>query len=536
MKSPAHPAARALACVVCAGVAGCGNAPHEEPAPPRPATVSLAIGSTEVDEAANPRVPVRVNLDANAASPVTVELEFQGTATPGSDYALDRQSVTVPASAASATAEIDVYRDFDEELDETVEVRLGVISGFALAGTPNAATLTIRDGGAAVFEEPEKPEEPGPPPGLELFPLAFTLAEPGVLLLLVPLNSSGDTAPLVVESSTDWRFLNDVQTLATVDVESSTDPVDPFLQPLAVAMPRVGLAARQAYYLRAYLGAAPSSDAFGSNAPNLFFDGFTTDASGRVAVRCIAPARTAAEGGDPLFDEQWHLVNTGQAAFSDRGGVPGADLRMSGAIAADLSGAGVKLAVVDSGLETCHPDLAANARENGSYNFAYSRMARFGARVDEPYYFSLLGDHGTSVAGIAAAAADNGLGGRGVAPEVSLVGFNPAEAFDVGDPELRNDFEVALLQSLGGSSAAPDSASVDVFNMSFGIEAPGSNSPEEFVRLYRMATTELRSGRGALYAKAAGNDFERCRRFHPLNPGDRLHRVERGSRPRTCRG
>ena len=72
-----------------------------------------------------------------------------------------------------------------------------------------------------------------------------------------------------------------------------------------------------------------------------------------------------------------------------------------------------------------------------------------------------MGDHGTSVAGVAAAAADNGLGGRGVAPGVRLVGFNPMEAGrpDAEDPEAA--FETAMLLSLGGGDSAPDSASED---------------------------------------------------------------------------
>ena len=74
------------------------------------------------------------------------------------------------------------------------------------------------------------------------------------------------------------------------------------------------------------------------------------------------------------------------------------------------------------------------------------------------------------MAGIAAAAAANGLGGRGVAPEVTLVGFNPAAAA-LGDPDA------ALFRSLGGSENDPDSASVDIFNMSYGTVVPERESP-----------------------------------------------------------
>ena len=248
----------------------------------------------------------------------------------------------------------------------------------------------------------------------------------------------------------------------------------------------------------------------GATYSNVVANSFATDAEGRLAVRCEAPERAPAAGAaDPLFDQQWHLVNTGQTAFSDRGGLAGADLRMTGAIGAGHDGAGVKLAVVDSGLEVCHPDLAANTAAGGSFNFGAE--SRPGAASDDPFNIMAFGDHGTAVAGVAAAVADNGLGGRGVAPAVTLVAFNPLEAV----PEEENgDFEMAaeisMIKSLGGSASDPDSASVDVFNMSFGAEYPGQNASEEFSRVFRTGTRELRDGRGAVYVKAAGNAFSVC--------------------------
>ena len=52
--------------------------------------------------------------------------------------------------------------------------------------------------------------------------------------------------------------------------------------------------------------------------------------------------------------------------------------------------------------------------------------------------------------------------------------------------------------------------------MSFGFEIPSANSDPDFARLFRMGATDLRSGRGALYVKAAGNEFGLCDP-HPLN-------------------
>lgn len=508
-------AAALLASLVASSLAGCGGGSHEGPQPSRPAVVSLVVrGDVDLEEAANAKVPLRVELDAFAAEPVTVHLDIAGTATSGSDYALAPRTVTIPASGSSATAEIDIYRDFDEEADETIEVALGAITGNAQAGQPASVTLTIRDAGPGSIEPAEYEAA-----ALQVFPFGYTVTEFGVVLAVFAVNSltSGETVSLVAEWSTDPRFQTDVRSLGEAEIDSDHHQlVFPNLHVFTV--PAFELVPNEIYYVRARLGEVPS-DGSGRGAPNIFFDGFATGADGAVVVRCNAPSRTASAGIDPLFTEQWHLLNTGQTAFSDRGGVPGADLRMSSTRAADLSGTGVKLAVVDSGLETCHPDLAANAAGRGSYNFAYDRMRAVGAVRDEPFRFGLFADHGTSVAGIAAAVADNGLGGRGVASAATLVGFNlsEAEVIGLGGEEPAVGFETALLLSLGGSDSAPDSASVDVFNMSFGAESPNENSREEFVRLLKMATAELRSGRGALYVKAAGNEFELCGRTHPLN-------------------
>ena len=181
---------------------------------------------------------------------------------------------------------------------------------------------------------------------------------------------------------------------------------------------------------------------------------------------------------------------------------------MTAAIRDSLAGDGVKLAVVDTGLDICHPDLAANVEQGQSFNFAFAGSA--GSSLTDPFNQDLLGDHGTSVAGVAAAVANNGVGGRGVAPGVALRGYNVGGGLS-GDPQ------VSLLQSLGGSRSHPDSASVDVFNMSFGTVAPSQNSEEDFVGLMKMGTSELRSGRGALYVKAAGNGFNQCSSPHPFN-------------------
>ncbi len=112
---------------------------------------------------------------------------------------------------------------------------------------------------------------------------------------------------------------------------------------------------------------------------------------------------------DPLFPFQWHLCNTGQTAFAGYGGKPGEDLRLSRAMAEKLSGLGVIVAVIDSGLEIAHEDIFGNVIPDGSYNFVN--------QTTDPSPTNTTGDHGTSVAGIIAAMSINGKGGRGVTPD-----------------------------------------------------------------------------------------------------------------------
>ena len=542
----------------CGGGGGGGESPAAAAPPPAAARLSLEVaGETQVEEAGNPKVTLTMQLDAAASGAVTAALNLAGTASHGRDYAIALggesaevsgsgviEGVTIASGARSASLEIDIYRDFDDEGDETIEVSLGTITGDAQAGETSSVTLTLLDGEAATLaKRPPGDGDGGDIPGLgdgeivELLPLGLGVTADAVVisvLALLPRNAPGPE-PVVAELSTDRNFNSDVQTFTdcyapTVGARNSASPrlmspcqVEPAEDPFAAFLenirefhlPMADLAPSQRYFLRVWLSVPPDNFDFDTEFSNAVVDSFVTNAEGRVAVRCEPPRRTPAPGGgDPLFAEQWHLVNTGQTAFSDRGGAAGADMQMMGAINAGRAGAGVKLAVVDSGLEICHPDLAANTGGGGSFNFGAA--ARPGASPDDPFNFTSLGDHGTSVAGVAGAVAGNGLGGRGVAPEVTLVGFNPLEATpEAGsDPETAED--IAFIKSLGGSSSAPDSASVDIFNMSFGGFVPSQNSREEWDRVMRMGTAELRSGRGAIYVKAPGNAFQDCEEPHPL--------------------
>lgn len=72
------------------------------------------------------------------------------------------------------------------------------------------------------------------------------------------------------------------------------------------------------------------------------------------------------------------------------------------------TGRGVRIAVVDSGIDTTHPDLAGQVVVNRNFVSGQPLVPEI---------------HGTSVAGVIAAKANNGIGIAGVAPDAKLLGL-----------------------------------------------------------------------------------------------------------------
>ncbi|EKM26715.1 S8 family peptidase [Vibrio sp. HENC-03] len=204
----------------------------------------------------------------------------------------------------------------------------------------------------------------------------------------------------------------------------------------------------------------------------------------------ISPAVSAY---DPLYSEQWHLDNTGQTAFAANPAVAGNDLNTKLTQAMGIAGVGVKVAVIDSGVQIDHPDLAGNV-VTGSRNFVEDSPFPTDYPVD-------ANGHGTAVAGLISAVGNNGEGVRGVASRSSLMGFN----------WLANQTLEGWLISHGADASTSD---VRVFNQSYGFSpiTPipfDENDPQFKLEMDVMKDVSESNawGRGAVFVKSAGNGY-----------------------------
>ena len=204
-----------------------------------------------------------------------------------------------------------------------------------------------------------------------------------------------------------------------------------------------------------------------------------------------------------------HLNNTGQTNFATNGGTAGQDLNLDSVIVDGITGDGVVVSVIDDGLEIAHEDLVDNVI-NGSWDFVNedSDPTQASECTSDEIEAESCGGHGTSIAGIIGAKGWNNIGVRGIAPDVSLIGYNFLESGDGVD----------YLESLGTNPSG--SVTADIYNMSFGAGYPDDDDgnqlanydlPEFMSTTYEDAfingVTNLRNGKGALYIWSAGNEY-----------------------------
>ena len=163
--------------------------------------------------------------------------------------------------------------------------------------------------------------------------------------------------------------------------------------------------------------------------------------------------------------------------------------------AAGHTGAGVRVAVIDSGIDSSHPDLIGNLNTSLSASFVP------GETFDGP-----PGSHGTHVAGTIAAGL-NGFGVTGVAPDAEIVALKALSAVTGSGATsgiaqaivYAADIDADVINmSLGSSGGFPK-------NCTFGDAHFSANQCQAIIKLYTRAI-DYANKQGTTVVASAGND------------------------------
>lgn len=198
-----------------------------------------------------------------------------------------------------------------------------------------------------------------------------------------------------------------------------------------------------------------------------------------ASALAIVPSPAVASG-DPLSPSLWGLEQVrAQAAWGK------------------TTGANAVVAVIDSGVDLDHPDLAANVVPGRSFLGCGTSGCGTGD-WQSPAEHATGHPHGTHVAGTVAAVAGNGIGVAGVAPDATIV---PVRVLGGDGSGTGADIAAGIRWSAD--------LGVDVINMSLGSGPAGTafeliDEPGQVA--IREAVTYAAS-KGVVVVAAAGNDF-----------------------------
>lgn len=179
---------------------------------------------------------------------------------------------------------------------------------------------------------------------------------------------------------------------------------------------------------------------------------------------------------DPIFKEQWHLLNTLQ---------PGHDLNVTGVWLEGITGEGIATAVVDDGLDMDSNDLKPNYFPEGSWDF--------NENGPDPRPLLLDDKHGTRCCG-EIAAAKNDACGVGVAYDSKIAGIRILSK-PIDDVDEASAINYGLHK-------------LDIYSCSWGPIDNGVTMDEPGILIKRAMLNGIqkgRGGKGAVYVFAAGN-------------------------------
>lgn len=191
---------------------------------------------------------------------------------------------------------------------------------------------------------------------------------------------------------------------------------------------------------------------------------------------------------DPFVSRQWHFKLLGNI----------------NAIWDEYSGAGVSVGVYDGGFQTVHPDL--DGRYDPSLHFVYN-----GVTYNPGVLYPTPGEdddgHGTSVAGIIASEAGNGIGGVGVAWGATLTGVNILTHPSFRDGSAFSDeLFLASVRHAANFDIMSNSWGYDAYFAAFLSRADAGAWGSIVEDAFGYVVENGRDGLGTLVVKAAGND------------------------------
>jgi subtilisin family serine protease len=199
----------------------------------------------------------------------------------------------------------------------------------------------------------------------------------------------------------------------------------------------------------------------------------------------------AATPNDPLYSQQWALENSGQG-----GGAPGSDIGARAGWPTTTGSEKTIVAVIDTGVDTTHPDLKENLWVNNREEKGKKNQDDEGdGYVDDVYGWNFVNDsgdvtddhgHGTAMAGIIAAQGNNGQGMSGVMWKASVMTLKALDS--TGSGAISDVVEAMDFAATHGAS---------VINCSFGTDAYSYALLDAIQRV---------SSYGVLVVASAGND------------------------------